>query len=30
MNPGGLLDAIGTIEEHRPGSSIWVEYVAQP
>ena len=26
----GLFDAIGTIEEHHPGSSIWVEHVAQP
>jgi len=26
----GLVDAIGTIEEHHPGSSIWVEHVAQP
>lgn len=26
----GLADAIGTIEEHHSGSSIWVEHVAQP
>jgi hypothetical protein len=26
----GLDDAIGTIEEHHPDSSIWVEHVAQP
>lgn len=26
----GLADAIGTIEEHHPGSSIWVEHVAPP
>jgi hypothetical protein len=26
----GLDAAIGTIEEHHPGSSIWVEHVAQP
>jgi hypothetical protein len=26
----GLHTAIGTIEEHHPGLSIWVEHVAQP
>ena len=26
----GLRAAIDTIEEHHPGSSIWVEHVAQP
>jgi hypothetical protein len=26
----GLVDAIDTIEEHHPGSSIWVEHVAKP
>jgi len=26
----GLHAAIGTIEEHHPGASIWVEHVAQP
>jgi hypothetical protein len=26
----GLHDAINTIGEHHPGSSIWVEHVAQP
>jgi hypothetical protein len=26
----GLADAIGTIEEHHPALSIWVEHAAQP
>jgi hypothetical protein len=26
----GLANAIGTIEEHHPALSIWVEHVAQP
>jgi hypothetical protein len=30
LQGSGLVDAIGTIEEHHPGSSIWVEHVAQP
>lgn len=30
LQGSGLADAIGTIEEHHPGSSIWVEHVAQP
>lgn len=30
LQGSGLVDAISTIAEHHPGSSIWVEHVAQP